>query len=166
MPSAGENGLGPTESALLRGLPPERRSGDDRREISVRTFFEGGLRPRRRRSRRTDEATLFVDWHEPHLLFLAVMILLLSVADAFLTLTLLTQGAHEANPILAWLLDAHPGLFAIVKMSLTGMGVLVLVAVARAKVFRIIRVVTIMHVFVVAYAVLVYYEWSLLSRLV
>ena len=147
-------------------LPPERRSGADRRELSVLTFFKGGMTPRRRRSRRTDEAAIFVDWHEPHLLFLAVTILLLSVADAFLTLTLLTQGAHEANPVLAWLLDSHPGMFAIVKMTLTGVGVLVLVAVSRAKVFKVVRVVSIMHGFVVAYAALIYYEWSLLNQLV
>ena len=150
----------------MEGVLRERRLGYDRRELSARTFFQGGLTPRRRRARRTDEATLFVDWHEPHLLFLAVAILLMSVLDAFLTLTLLTQGAHEVNPIMAWLLEAHPGLFAIVKMTLTGVGVVVLVVAARAKVFKIVRVATIMHGFVVAYAALVYYEWSLLSRLV
>lgn len=148
----------------MNGVLTERRRGDDRRALSARTFLQGGLTPRRRRSRRTDEATPLVDWHEPHLLFLAVAILLLSVLDAFLTLTLMTQGAHEANPILAWLLDRHPGLFAVVKMTLTGIGVMVLVAVARTKVFRVIRVVTIMHAFVVAYVFLILYEWSLLSR--
>ena len=142
----------------------ERRCGSDRRALSARTFFQGGLTPRRRRSRRTDEATPLVDWHEPHLLFLALAILLLSVLDAFLTLTLMTRGAHEVNPILAWLLDTHPGLFAVVKMTLTGTGVLVLVAVARTKVFRIIRVATIMHGFVVAYVCLILYEWSLLRQ--
>ena len=148
----------------MNGVLTERRSGSERRALSARTFFQGGLTPRRRQSRRTDEAMPLVDWHEPHLLFLAVAILLLSVLDAFLTLTLMTQGAHEVNPILAWLLDTHPGLFAVVKMTLTGTGVLVLVAVARTKVFRIIRVATIMHGFVVAYVCLILYEWSMLRQ--
>lgn len=143
----------------------DRRSGDDRRALSARTFFQGGLTPRRRGGRRAGEHHVLVDWHEPHLLFLALTILILSVLDAFLTLTLLTQGAHEANPILAWLLDNHPGLFAVVKMSLTGGGVLVLVAMARATVFRVVRVVTIMHGFTLAYVALVYYEWQMLGSL-
>ena len=150
----------------MESVPNERRSGFDRRETNVRTFIQGGLTPRRRSVRRAGESEVFVDWHEPHLLFLAVTILLLSVADAFLTLTLLTRGAHEANPIMAWLLASHPEFFAVVKMVLTGVGLTVLVAVARARVFKIIRVATIMHWFLIAYAVLIYYEWTLLGRLV
>ena len=103
-----------------------------------------------------------MDWHEPHLLFLSITILLLSVADAFFTLTLLTLGATEANPFLAFILNVHPKLFALVKMGFTGGGVLVLVAVARSRVFSLIRVSTIMHWLLLAYAALIFYEWSLL----
>src|SRR5690606_9242524 len=79
----------------------ERRSGYDRRRTGIRTFVQGGLTPRRRSGgRRHDDQAWLVDWHEPHLLFLAVAILLLSVTDAFMTLTLLSAGAHEANPIM------------------------------------------------------------------
>ena len=146
-------------------IPGERRSRYDRRRVSLRSFVQGGLTPRRRSVRRADEASAFVDWHEPHLLFMAMTILLLSVADAFLTLTLLTQGAHEANPLLAYLLDNFPRAFAGVKMLLTGVGVLVLVALARATVFRIIRVVTLMHWCLIAYVTLIFYEWWLLRNL-
>ena len=103
---------------------------------------------------------MLVDWHEPHLLFLALVILLLSVADAFLTLILLNHGATEANP--AFVLNRHPQLFAAVKMLFTGVGVLVLVAVARARVFSV-RVATVLHWLLVAYAALIFYEWSLLE---
>ncbi len=157
---------GAGDTTQMGQVPTERRNGYDRRELSARTFIQGGLTPRRRGVRRIGEAAVFIDWYEPHLLFLAVTILLLSVVDAFLTLTLLTQGAHEVNPILAWVLQFHPELFAIVKMTLTGAGVMVLVAVARARVFKVIRVVTIMHWFLIAYAVLIYYEWSMLMSLV
>ena len=81
-----------------------------------------------------------VDWHEPYLLGLAVTILLLNVVDAFLTLTLLTSGAREANPFVAFILDSHPQLFALTKMGLTGGGVLILVAVARIRLFNVMRV--------------------------
>lgn len=143
---------------------PDRRHGYDRRRLTLGTFIRGGLTPRRRASRRDTESNALVDWHEPHLLFLSIMILLLSVTDAFLTLTLLTRGAHEANPFLAFLLDRHPEMFASVKMALTGAGVLVLVAMARATVFRIIRVSTIMHCCLGAYVALIAYEWWLLGK--
>ena len=140
----------------------ERRQAGDRRRMTLRTFIQGGLTPRRRGGRRAHELDALIDWHEPHLLFLAVTILLLSLADALLTLTLMTVGANEANPILAFVLDGHPKLFAAVKMGLTGGGILVLVAVARARIFRLVRVATVMHWLMLAYVALIGYEWWLL----
>jgi len=145
-----------------RALSPDRRFGPDRRRLSWRSFLQGGFTPRRRGGRREGEGEAPVDWHEPHLLFLSVTILLLSVADAFLTLTLLMLGATEANPFLAFILNEHPKVFALVKMAFTGGGLLVLVAVARARVFSVIRVSTIMQWLLLAYAALIFYEWSLL----
>ena len=145
-----------------RVVTAERRQGADRRRTTLRTFVQGGLTPRRRGGRRAHERDALIDWHEPHLLFLAVTILLLSFADAFLTLTLMTAGAEEANPILAFVLDDHPKLFAAVKMGLTGGGILVLVAVARARIFSLVRVGTVMHWLLVAYVALIGYEWWLL----
>lgn len=142
----------------------ERRLGYDRRRLTLRTFLQGGLTPRRRTSRRHEESLTVLDWHEPHLLFLAIMILLLSVTDAFLTLTLLMRGAEEANPVLAFVLKEIPELFAVIKMFLTSVGVLVLVAMARATVFRIIRVSTVMHWCFAAYLALIGYEWWLLRQ--
>ncbi len=91
-----------------------------------------------------------------------MMILLLSVADAFLTLTLIMGGAQEANPLLAFILRDHPDLFAVIKMALTGGGVLVLVAVARSRLFRVMRVGVILQGVFVAYVALIAYEWWLL----
>src|SRR5690606_9799424 len=145
----------------------ERRSGYDRRRTGIRTFVQGALTPRRRNGgRRQGDHALFVDWHEPHLLFLALTILLLSVTDAFLTVTLLSLGAREANPVMDFVLQRRPELFAAAKMMLTGVGVLVLVACARATVFRIIRVSAVMHWCLLLYAGLVAYEYWLLDRLV
>ena len=149
-------------AAKGRVCSPERRGGPDRRRMTLRTFLQGGITPRRRGGRREGERDAPVDWHEPHLLFLAITILLLSVADAFLTLTLLGLGATEANPFLRFVLDEHPKLFALVKMTFTGGGVLVLVAVARARVFSLVRVSTVMNWLLLAYAALIFYEWSLL----
>ena len=103
----------------------ERRRGGDRRRLTLRSFLQGGFNPRRRGGRRAGEQHLPIDWHEPYLLFLALTILLLSVADAFLTLTLIMGGAQEANPLLAYVLRDRPEWFAAIKMVLTGGGVLV-----------------------------------------
>lgn len=154
--------------ALIRGNAgiggPDRRTGYDRRRLTWRTFLHGGLNPRRRAGRRGSEAHGLVDWHEPHLLFLSVMILLLSVTDAFLTITLITRGAEEANPLLALVFEHYPKLFAAVKMALTGTAVIVLVAVARARVFRLIRVSAIMHWCMIGYVALIAYESWLLHQ--
>jgi hypothetical protein len=66
---------------------------------------------------------------------------------------------------MAALLGNHPELFAIVKMGLTGGGVMVLVAVARARLFRIMRVDVVLHGFFVAYVALIAYEWWLLRTI-
>jgi len=148
--------------ALNAQVYVERRRGADRRQLTLRSFLRGSVTPRRRVGRRAGEHHLPIDWHEPYLLFLSLMILLLSVADAFLTLTLIMGGAHEANPLLAFILRAHPELFAVVKMGLTGTGVLVLVAMARSRFFRIVRVASILQGLFVGYVALIAYEWWLL----
>jgi hypothetical protein len=140
----------------------ERRVGPDRRRTTLGTFLRAGFTPRRRSGRRAGEHHLPVDWHEPYLLFLSVTILLLSVVDAFLTVTLITGGAQEVNPLLELILRFQPELFAAVKMALTGVGVLVLVAVARARLFRVMRVGMLLQGVFVAYVALIAYEWWLL----
>jgi hypothetical protein len=150
-------------AALVMDVTVDRRRGADRRRLTLGSFLRGGLTPRRRNGRRADEQHLPIDWHRPYLLFLSFTILLLSVADAFLTLTLIMAGATEANPFLAFILRDYPELFAVVKMGLTGTGVLVLVAVARSRLFRIMRVETVLQGLFVAYVALIAYEWWLLG---
>jgi len=157
---------GSLDRAETPPLAPDRRRRHDRRALSWRTFFQGSLTPRRRGHRRDTELESLVDWHEPHLLFLAIMILLLSVTDAFLTLTLIAHGAEEANPVMAYLLEQTPRLFAAVKMMLTGAGIVVLVALARARVFRVVRISNIIHWCMLAYVLLIAYEAWLLRHAV
>jgi hypothetical protein len=146
-------------------LAPERRMRIERRSLSLRTFLKGSVTPRRRDNRRGSEFEGLLDWHEPHLMYLAVTILMLSVTDALLTLNLISKGAHEANPIMNYLLMQTPMLFATIKMALTGGGIVVLVALARARIFRIIRISKIIHWCVIGYVALITYEAWLLSRI-
>lgn len=138
---------------------PERRGSEvDRRALTFRTLLTSGLAPRRRAGRRAGEHESPVDFHDSYLLTLAVAMLVLSVADAFLTVTLMSDGAEEANPVLAFVLDEQPRLFAAVKMGLTGLGVVLLVAMARARLFELVRASAFLKGLVVVYFVLVAYE--------
>jgi len=122
----------------------------------------GSMTPRRRGHRRLDEHENLVDWHEPHLLFMAIVILLLSLTDAFLTLTLLFHGGEELNPLMRYLIERTPHLFALSKIALTGGGLVILVALARAKLFRLIRISILMHWCLLGYVALIAYEIWLL----
>ncbi len=112
----------------------ERREASDRRALSWRTVFFGFTRSRRRSPRRGDEDdVVFLDWHHPWLFFLAVGIMLLSTADAFLTLTLLQHGMIEVNPFMAGMLGQGGAAFAVSKVVMTGTGILILVFLAKFR---------------------------------
>jgi hypothetical protein len=145
---------------------PERRVAPfDRRRKLVFSLVYGGLRPRRRSGRRAgDRYRPIVDWHGPGLLASAVLVLVLCVVDAFLTLWLITDGAIEANPLMAPLVQGDLRGFAITKLALTGGGVVTLVAMANFRVFRLVRVGSLVHTILVAYLVLVSYELALIAR--
>lgn len=158
-----DNSITGIRKALTGLFAAERRNVEERRKLTLGTFVRGSMTPRRRADRRKGDS-YHVDWHEPDLLFLSVTIVLLSVVDALLTLTLLRHGGREVNPFLDYLMTYHSTLFALTKMFLTGSGVLVLVAVARARVFRVVRAKTVLHWFMLAYVALIGYEMWLLSR--
>jgi hypothetical protein len=149
--------------------PPEiqerRAATTDRRALTLRTLFASGFSPRRRTGRRAGDHELPVDFHDPRLLVPVITMLVLSITDAFLTVRLMSEGAEETNPLLAFVLSEHPGLFAAVKMGLTGFGTLLLVALARARAFKVVRVSAFLYGLVAAYLALVAYEAWLLSRM-
>jgi hypothetical protein len=158
----------PADHEPARGdAPPplrdRRASKADRRALTWRTLIASGLAPRRRAGRRAEDQELLVDFHDRRLLVPAIALLLLSIADAFLTVTLMTEGAEEANPLLSFVLNEHPRMFAAVKMALTGIGAVFLVALARARVFKLVRVSLFLYALVGAYVALVAYEAWLLG---
>lgn len=144
------------------GFAERRVSTVDRRRLSVRSILRGAFSPRRRAGRRASDGGTPIDWHHPHLMFLSVVMLGLSVADAFLTVTLLNSGAEEANPLLALFVTSHPSLFAAVKMALTGVSTVLLVAVAQSRLFRVISGRLVFQGLALAYLALVLYEAWLL----
>ena len=146
--------------------PVERRvAAGDRRAKLVFSLVYGGLRPRRRTGRRAaDHHRPIIDWHGPGLLASSVLVLVLCVADAFLTLWLMTAGAIEANPLMAPLVAGDGQSFAIAKLALTGGGILTLVAMANFRIFRLIRVGSLVHTVLFGYLLLVSYELALVAQ--
>ena len=151
-----------SETAINEG----RLDRDDRRNFSWRTVFFGFALSRRRIHRRdADSDVIFLDWHHPWLFFLAVGTMLLSCADAFLTLELISRGMIEANPVMQAALDQGTGFFAATKLAMTAFGIFVLVFVAKAHFLNRFRTGVFLTIFFSAYACLVCYELVNLFRL-
>ncbi len=146
-------------SEILALTGDERRIDVERRQFSWRTVLYGFARSRRREVRRgTDEEVLFIDWHHPWLFVLSIGTMLLSCADAFLTLVLIENGMYEANPVMAIAMTQGTGLFVASKMALTGTGILLLVFLARTHFLNRIRTGLILTSFFSLYCCLVCYE--------
>ena len=144
----------------------DKRAKTERRETSWRTVFFGFTRSRRHTHRRlVDDEVIFLDWHHPWIFFLATGIMLLSCADAFLTLQLIELGMYEANPAMQAVMAQSTLLFTGTKLAMTAFGILVLVFLANSRFLNRIRTGLILTVFFSFYACLVCYELVNLFRL-
>lgn len=137
----------------------ERRVVEQRRAFTWRTVFFGFMRSRRHALRRDEDAgVIFLDWHHPWLFFLAVGIMLLSCADAFLTLTLMQHGMIEANPFMDAMLSQGTAVFAVSKVLMTGTSILILVFLAKSRFMNRFRTGLFLTIFFSVYCCLVCYE--------
>lgn len=144
----------------------EQRTATDRRCFSWRTVAYGFVLSRRHAHRReADEEVIFLDWHHPWLFFLATGTMLLSCADAFLTLKLLDLGMIEANPVMNAIMAHGTTVFTSTKLAMTAVGILMLVFLAKARFLNRVRAGLFLTVFFSAYACLVCYELVNLFRL-
>lgn len=142
---------------------PDRRDGDDRRTHSVRSFAYGGVRPRRRVGRRDgDEHRIFLDWHEPRVLYLALAILLMSCLDALLTLNILTAGGRELNGLMDWLIRSDVFWFVGVKIGLTGLAISLLAVAVNRHLLGVLPVIHVLQLICVGYGLLMAWEAYLL----
>jgi hypothetical protein len=147
---------------------PDRRENQDRRKSTFRAFIHGGLSPRRRGPRRAGEIRATdVDLHHPQWLGVTLLVLLLSCADALLTLTLISHGAVEINPLMAKLVYGSGHGFAAWKIGVTAVSLIVLAVLARVRVrlFGYLPVGAVLYLVLAGYVILVCYEVWLLDRI-
>ena len=142
-------------------LALERRDRRDRRTPSLKGFIYGLFLARRRGPRRAENVYQYSDWYDVKLLVLSLSLLLLSCLDAAMTMKLLSLGAVELNPIMNELINQGTRYFVWIKIAVTALCVIVLVAHNRFKVFNLLRVDVILITAVFIYLGLVTYEFYL-----
>ena len=152
---------------MMQTIQIERRSGSERRRRTLSAYWHGAKSPRRRAGRRASDVIYpIIDWHSPRVFAWVMAILTLCVCDGVLTVSLISHGAVEVNPVMALFVPHQLGWFAAVKLTLTSLGTLVLVACSRMKLFRAIPGEAILAAICAGYLALVAYELRLLERIV
>ena len=149
------------ESAPGPGWPAvdRRRGGDRRQQVSPLNWR--AILGRRRRLRRAEDRLredLRLDWYEPHLLAVALAIVILCLADAHNTLLLLEAGARELNLLMDHLIQEDVRRFVALKVAVTALSVLVLVAYHQVALWDRLRVQHALYAVMGGYAALVAYE--------
>lgn len=143
-------------SRALRGPAAERR----RRHASPFVSLHG-LRGRRRRFRRAEDKLnpdLALDWHAPQLLGIVLGIMLLCLADAHNTLQLMQLGARELNLLMDYLIRQGVAPFVQVKLGLTALCLMLLVAHQHVALFKRFKVRHLLYIVFAFYTILIGYE--------
>lgn len=144
---------------------PEQRELD-RRQPSLKTLLGSMMHGRRRDSRREDDhIDSYTDWYGHWPFAATLIIILLCFADAFLTIVLLSKGAVELNSLMDWLIQKDTHMFAIVKMSMTGAALVVLVMHFNFRIYKYIAVRYLIYALVPLYSLLIFHELTMLANL-
>lgn len=146
-------------------VPVPNRRATDRRRHTIRSFLYGSFRPRRRSARREgDHDRIFLDWHEPRVLYIALAIVLMCCADALFTLNLLAVGAEELNTLMASLIIHDVRYFLAIKIGVTCVSVVLLGVAARRQFLGVIPVFRVLQLLCAGYAALIGWELWLFAR--
>ncbi len=146
------------QTLVLDSLEERRVDNRDRRRMSVKSLLHGGLRPRRRQHRRDyNEQYHVLDLHDSELMWLALGIVIMSCLDALFTLNLLAVGAEEINILMRSLINADINRFLVVKIGVTSISVITLVAASEYRVLGRVRVRFLLRgLFLIYFSLLVY----------
>jgi hypothetical protein len=116
----------------------ERRSGIDRRKRRPPFFSKYWLTGRRGAHRRKDDRQRFcdIDRYNYKILAAILLIIALSTLDAIFTLVLVSRGAEEVNPFMAYYLDRSPLLFFWVKYLMTCASIILILFSTNTYLFK------------------------------
>jgi hypothetical protein len=116
-----------TDTALaVRPVADERVHRDRRRRptpMVSRYLFRGRRRAGRRASEQNHQ---YVDQPQRRVLATCLFVLLCSIADAYVTLGMVSAGSSEANPLMEAVLSLGSAPFVVLKTTLTFFGAAVL----------------------------------------
>ena len=140
---------------------PNRRAPRDRRGKGSAPFSLNSLNGSRKSIRRKEDrsAHRYVDLYGLDESLVFILILMLSVADAFLTLELVDSGMAEMNYVMYYYMRLGPFPFVLIKYSLTAVGLIILLIHKNHLLFLgRVRVKAILVGLAVFYSALITYE--------
>lgn len=139
----------------------ERRRGQERRRYSLMTLARS-LFGRRALGRRVDDQVgAYLDRFGPETLLLSLIIITLCSADAVFTVNLINNGAYELNPLMRWTMEQCVYFFLSLKLSLTLIGLFILLGLKNFYAFNRVRVSYILYGVLVSYVLLMKYHYFL-----
>jgi len=155
------------KSQIEQGNEQEQQArGDERRKHSLWTLHGALFKSRRHGSRRAGEhINNYVDVYGHWTLIATITIILLCCTDAFLTIVLLSNGAVEMNVLMDWLIQRDIRSFAVVKIGVTSLALIVLVMHLNFRIYKIIAVRYLIFALVPMYSLLIAHELNMLSQL-
>ena len=116
----------------------DQRTEKDRRKNPASPSSICLLGGRRKHVRRVEDAKrgYYVDLYSTRSVFIISTILVMSIIDGYLTLSLVEQGAMEANPIMRFYLQVNTPLFLCVKYAVSYMSVFLLLIHKNFYIFK------------------------------
>lgn len=145
----------------------DRRRNLDRRRKGIGRLKSLFLYRRRRNLRRASDrrGLVLMDYYHPPLLLSIILILVLSVVDAFLTLFLMDHGAVELNPVMAFFIELGSLPFLMAKYALTSFSVITVV-ICHYVFFRYLKIFTrdLLHLFTLGFSLVIVWEIVLAFR--
>ena len=142
----------------------ERRADQDRRSRPMNSVLCSMYKGRRRGMQRSEDqnTAFYMDVYDRNLFPIIILIIGLCVADAYFTLTILSKGGTELNPIMERLLEISPNAFFIGKYLMTSIGLCFAVLHINFPFFRIFSMRSVLNFLCGMYIVLIVYELTLL----
>jgi len=143
----------------------------DRRHYTLETLRRNVIAPRRNTARRREDRWYpMLDRFDAGMLALAVLLVGFSILDSTFTLMLIAAGGSEVNPFMDAVMQHSVWAFLIVKMTMTAVPAVLLVATGNLPLFgtgkqgrRGFRARSLLAIMVGLYAGLIVYELGLLS---